>query len=107
MKPKIEPKAEKKAEKIEKPAKAVKHHAVGHRERLRDRFRSNGVGALQDYELLELILFRAIARGDVKPLAKSLLKNFGNFSAVISAPRGTIGVYAGRGSARCRRVEAD
>ena len=41
----MKPKAEKKAEKIEKPAKAVKHHAVGHRERLRDRFRSNGVGS--------------------------------------------------------------
>ena len=98
MKPKIEPKAEKKVEKIEKPAKAVKHHASGHRERLRDRFRDNGVAALQDYELLELILFRAIARGDVKPLAKSLLKHFGNFSAVISAPRGQLASMPGVGA---------
>ena len=94
MKPKIQPKAEK----VKKPAKAVKHLAFGHRERLRDRFRDNGVAALQDYELLEMILFRAIARGDVKPLAKSLLKHFGNFSAVISAPRGQLASMPGVGA---------
>ena len=45
-----------------------------------------GTTALADYELLELLLFRAIARRDVKPLAKTLLAEFGDFNRVISAP---------------------
>jgi DNA repair protein RadC len=59
---------------------------LGHRERLRERFQAGGAGAMPDYELLELVLFRAIRRGDVKPLAKGLLTRFGTFSEVISAP---------------------
>ena len=50
----------------------VKHYH-GHRERLRARLREAGPAALADYELLELVLFRAIPRRDVKPLAKALL----------------------------------
>jgi DNA repair protein RadC len=61
-------------------------HYHGHRERLRERFRNGGAGALADYELLELVLFRAIPRRDVKPLAKALLKTFGSFAEVIAAP---------------------
>lgn len=61
-------------------------HTTGHRERLRARFMKTGVDSLQDYELLELILFRAIPRRDVKPLAKDLLATFGGFSQVIAAP---------------------
>jgi DNA repair protein RadC len=60
-------------------------HYVGHRERLRDRFRTGGGSALADYELLELVLFRAIPRRDVKPLAKALLARFGTFAAVAAA----------------------
>ena len=48
-------------------------HYYGHRERLRDRFREAGADALSDYELLELVLFRALPRRDVKPLAKALI----------------------------------
>jgi DNA repair protein RadC len=65
---------------------AVPHHE-GHRDRLRDRFLTAGAGALADYELLELLLFRAIPRRDVKPLAKDLLKRFGSFAEVITAPQ--------------------
>jgi DNA repair protein RadC len=36
--------------------------------------------------MLELILFRAIPRRDVKPLAKQLLETFGSFAEVIAAP---------------------
>jgi DNA repair protein RadC len=61
-------------------------HAAGHRERLRKRFSRAGVDGLQDYELLELLLFRSRARGDVKPLAKELLKRFGGVAEVLSAP---------------------
>ncbi len=60
-------------------------HYHGHRERLRDRFRIGGADALAEYELLELILFRAMPRRDVKPLAKALVARFGSFAAVVSA----------------------
>ena len=61
-------------------------HYHGHRERLRARFLKGGSDALADYELLELVLFRAIQRRDLKPLAKDLIKQFGSFSEVVSAP---------------------
>jgi DNA repair protein RadC len=61
-------------------------HYLGHRERLRERFLKGGSDALADYELLELVLFRAIGRRDLKPLAKELLKQFGSFAEVVSAP---------------------
>jgi len=60
-------------------------HFIGHRDRLRTRFREAGDAALADYELLELILFRAIPRQDVKALAKDLLHRFGSFPEVIAA----------------------
>ena len=60
-------------------------HYAGHRDRLRGRFMESGAGALADYELLELILFRAIPRRDVKPLAKQLIKRFGSLADVVSA----------------------
>ncbi len=62
-----------------------KPHYLGHRQRLKDRFLKSGAEALQDYELLEILLFLAVPRRDVKPLAKSLIKKFGSFSEVISA----------------------
>jgi DNA repair protein RadC len=61
-------------------------HYRGHRQRLRARFLEAGPQALADYEMLELVLFRAIPHRDVKPLAKELLAKFGSFSEVISAP---------------------
>ena len=57
-----------------------------HRKRLRARFMEGGAQALPDYELLELVLFRAIPRQDVKPLARRLLDRFGDFNRVLSAP---------------------
>lgn len=60
-------------------------HHVGHRKRLRDRFRKGGADALPDYELIEMILFRALPQGDTKPLAKALLQRFGSFPEVINA----------------------
>lgn len=60
-------------------------HYLGHRQRLRDRFMESGASALADYELLELVLFRAIPRRDVKPLAKALIKRFGSFAETAAA----------------------
>ncbi len=58
---------------------------AGHRKRLRERFLAAGPQALADHELLELLLFQAQRRADVKPVAKALLRRFGSFAAVISA----------------------
>lgn len=66
-------------------AQAPPLHA-GHRQRLRDRFRKGGADALPDYELLELVLFRALPRRDTKELAKRLIARFGSFAEVINAP---------------------
>ncbi len=60
-------------------------HYLGHRERLRDRAAAGGLGALPDYEVLELYLFRSAKMGDVKPKAKALLARFGSLGAVLSA----------------------
>ena len=60
-------------------------HFHGHRQRLRDRFMEAGEAALADYEMLELVLFRAIARRDVKPLAKALIARFGSYAETIAA----------------------
>ena len=69
------------------PKRAVeKPHYAGHRERLRDRFNQAGPDALADYELLELLLFRAIPRADTKPVAKALLQRFGSLPEVLGAP---------------------
>jgi DNA repair protein RadC len=70
---------------------------VGHRDRLRDRFVAGGAEALPDYEMLELVLFAAIPRRDVKPLAKALIERFGNFAEVIAAPRARLLEIAGLG----------
>lgn len=72
-------------------------HYHGHRERLRTRFREAGADALTDYELLELVLFRALPRRDVKPLAKQLIAKFGSFAEVISAPASRLKEVKGLG----------
>jgi len=61
-------------------------YIADHRARLRDRFLNGGADAMPDYELLEMVLFRANARTDMKPLARALLDRFGSFNNVITAP---------------------
>jgi len=74
-------------------------HYHGHRERLRARFREAGSEAVSDYELLELVLFRAIPQRDVKPLAKDLIAKFGSFAEVVAAPRPRLKEIKGIGDA--------
>ncbi len=70
-----------------------------HRKRLRARFIEGGASAMPDYELLELVLFRAIPRQDVKPLARRLMEAFGDFNRVISAPHDRLCEVEGVGEA--------
>jgi DNA repair protein RadC len=74
-------------------------HHLEHRARLRKRFMEAGPAALADYEMMELVLFRAIPRRDVKPLAKRLLALFGDFNHVISAPAHRLAEVQGVGDA--------
>ena len=74
-------------------------HYHGHRERLRTRLREAGPDAVADYELLELVLFRALPRRDVKPLAKSLISKFGSFAETIAASPQRLAEVAGLGDA--------
>lgn len=66
--------------------KSAPSYLKDHRQRLRERFCKGEVEAVLDYELLELVLFRAIPRQDVKPLARRLIDHFGDFNRVITAP---------------------
>jgi DNA repair protein RadC len=80
------------------PARA-KPHYLGHRDRLRERAQTGGLSALPDYEVLELLLFRSIPRGDVKPLAKQLIARFGSLGAVLGATAEELKTVAGVGQA--------
>ena len=68
-----------------KQAVKLPSYIKDHRKRLRERFINGGVDAVPDYELLKLVLFRAIPRQDVKPLARKLTETFGDFNGVLSA----------------------
>ena len=70
-----------------------------HRQRLRARFMAGGAAALPEYELLELVLFRAIPRRDVKPLARALMDRFGDFNRVITASEARLRDVNGVGDA--------
>jgi len=74
-------------------------HYHGHRERLRQRLLAAGAEAVPDYELLELVLFGALPRRDVKPLAKALLAKFGSFTSVVTAPPARLKEVKGVGDA--------
>tara|TARA_R110000751_G_scaffold12703_6_gene43632 strand:- start:20852 stop:21553 length:702 start_codon:yes stop_codon:yes gene_type:complete len=63
-----------------------KPHWQGHRERLRGKLLKRGAGALEDYEVMEVILMAFIPRRDVKPIAKALMARFGSLSGVLAAP---------------------
>jgi DNA repair protein RadC len=70
-------------EKIKEKKQTASYYS-GHRERLRRRFYASS-DACSDYELLELLLFYAIPRKDVKPLAKELISHFGSLYGVMNA----------------------
>lgn len=74
-------------------------YIADHRQRLRARFMQGGAAAIPDYELLELVLFRAIPRRDVKPLARALMDRFGDFNRVITAPEPRLRDISGVGEA--------
>jgi DNA repair protein RadC len=87
------------------PGFAEAPHFHGHRERLRQRFRNAGAEALSDYELLELVLFRALPRRDVKPLAKTLVGKFGSFAETVHASEARLREVPGLGEAAITEIK--
>ncbi len=81
------------------PETKEKPHYLGHRQRLRERFLNSGGDTLPDYEILELLLFSAKPMGDVKPLAKQLIAEFGSLAQVISATPEALAKVKGLGEA--------
>ncbi len=81
------------------PSGKTPSYLADHRKRLRARFMAGGAIAMPDYELLELVLFRAIPRRDVKPLARALMERFGDFNRVVSAPEARLRDIPGVGDA--------
>jgi DNA repair protein RadC len=69
------------------PRHGERPHYWGHRERVRERLAAGGAAGVPDYEMVEMLLFNAIPRVDVKPLAKKLLEDFGGFERLLSASR--------------------
>jgi DNA repair protein RadC len=88
-----------------KSATAETPHFHGHRVRLRERFLGAGPDALSDYELLEMVLFRALPRRDVKPLAKSLIAKFGSFAEAVHAPATRLREVDGLGEATITEIK--
>ncbi len=86
-------------------AKGLPSYIRDHRKRLRARFLEGGAQAMPDYELLELVLFRAIPRMDVKPLARLLLETFGDFNRVVSAPLPRLMAVPGVGEAVAAEIK--
>lgn len=58
----------------------------GHREKMRKRYLTGGLDSFADHEALELLLYYAIPRRDVNPIAHALMERYGSLSAVLSAP---------------------
>lgn len=78
----------------------------GHRKRLRERFLKGGEKSAPDYELIELLLFGIIPRGDVKPLAKKLLQECGSLSGLLQADIAKLKSIQGVGEATIVTLKA-
>lgn len=70
----------------------------GHRSRMREKLLARGPDSLADYELLEMLLFFAMPKGDTKPLAKALINHFGSFADVLAAPQQELMATRGLGT---------
>lgn len=81
-------------------------HQIGHRERLRERFEKGDFNGFHDYEVLEMLLTFIFRQGDVKPLAKELIKTFGSFSRVLDASVAELENIKGMGKASALSLHA-
>lgn len=69
----------------------------GHRERLRERFRKEGLANFQEHEVLELFLFYCLPRKDTNELGHELIKRFGSLANVLQTPAEELAKLPGMG----------
>jgi DNA repair protein RadC len=69
----------------------------GHRARVKQKFLDYGLDVFAEHEVLELLLFFALPRGDVNVLAHNLLERFGSLHEVIAAPLSALKSVSGIG----------
>lgn len=65
----------------------AKNVRAGHRGRVRDRFLRDGLDGFLPHEVLELLLFYAVAQKDTKTMAHNLINKMGSLHGVLSAGR--------------------
>lgn len=69
----------------------------GHRQRMKDRFRREGLDHFEEHQVLELLLFYCIPRKDTNPIAHALIERFGSLSQVLEAPAEELAKVPGMG----------
>ena len=69
----------------------------GHRQRMKDRYRQDGLDHFNEVQVLELLLFYCIPRQDTNPLAHRLVEQFGSLSQVLEAPMSALAQVPGMG----------
>jgi DNA repair protein RadC len=77
----------------------------GHRERLKNRFLEHGLESFEDHSVLELLLFYALPRSDVNPIAHALINKFGSLAAVFDAPVGELARVPGIGRSTAEYIK--
>src|SRR3989338_4097313 len=65
--------------------KKEKSQGIGHRSRLRQMFLQSGLDGFLDYEIIELLLTLGQPRKDCKPIAKEVVKKFGNLKDALDS----------------------
>lgn len=70
----------------------------GHRERLKERFRSEGLDGFTEVQVLELLLFYCVPRKDTNEIAHALLEKFGTLAQVLDANLADLEKVPGMGS---------
>lgn len=95
----------KRPDELAEAAISITDDRAGHRQRVRERFLKVGGDALEDYELLELALQLVIPRKDTKAMAKTLLREFGSFSAVFNADEGRLMKIDGLGETTVAHIK--
>lgn len=88
---------------VKEPKKPNVHER--HRERMRQRFREGGFSGFAQHEVLEYLLFMAIPRKNVNPIAHELLNHFGSIDRVLEASAEELQEVKGIGAAAARLIE--
>lgn len=72
---------------------------TGHRQRMKDRFASEGLDHFEEHQVLEMLLYNCIPRSDTNETAHLLLKRYGSLARVLEAPASELKKVEGMGDA--------